>query len=261
MTEPNVHALTGAYVLDALDPDEAATFRAHLDTCPECRQEVATLTATVTRLAGSAAVAPPPGMLRDVMAQVGRTPQATPFVARPAADERADDDAVTTPRERPAPTRIAARRDARRRWPALVAAAAVMVGVAVGGTVAYRDHQADRAVAAMQSEVMRIVSAPDAVTHDLDLGATHVVMSAEMAKAAVMGEEVPMPAQSGMVYQVWMLHADGSADPGPTFMPHGGDVMAVVEGDLSAVTALTVTVEPDGGSASPTGEPVASVLL
>lgn len=254
MTEPNVHALTGAYVLDALDADEAATFRAHLDTCQECRQEVATLTATVTRLAVGTAVTPPPGLLGAVLAQVGRTPQAAPQVGSTTVAD--------PPVSRPTPpVPIASRRRARSRWPAVAAAAAVVIGIAAGGTLVYRDRQADQAVTAMQSEVMRIVSAPDAVTHDLDLGATHVVMSTEMSKAALMGEEVPMPTANGMVYQVWMLHADGSAAPGPTFMPHDGEVMTVVEGDLSAVTALTVTVEPDGGSATPTGEPVATVVL
>ncbi len=30
----NLHALTGAYVLDALDPDELAAFEAHLPQLP-----------------------------------------------------------------------------------------------------------------------------------------------------------------------------------------------------------------------------------
>jgi len=159
MTEPNVHALTGAYILDALDPAEAVAFRAHLDTCAECRQEVATLSVTVTRLAGSVAVTPPPELLGDVMAQVERTPQAAPLVTRPTDDGQPDDEHPVTD-DPPAPALITARNARRRRWPALAAAAA-----------------------------------------------------------------------------------------------------AVVEGDLSTVTALTVTVEPDGGSATPTGEPVATVQL
>lgn len=259
MTEPNVHALTGAYVLDALEPAQVAEFEAHLEGCPECRQEVDTLTATVTRLGGSTALEPPADLLRAVMAQVRSTPQLPPVVDRPTAAPPARGGVHGAPRTS---DRLPGRaNNLRRRWPALATAAAVVIGVAAGGTALYRDRQADRAYAAMQSEVMRIVSAPDAVTHDLDLGATHVVTSTEMSKAAVMGEEVPMPDASGMVYQVWMVHADGSAAPGPTFMPHSGEVMAVVAGDLSTVTELTVTVEPDGGSTEPTGDPLARVHL
>jgi hypothetical protein len=50
----------------------------------------------------------------------------------------------------------------------------------------------------------------------------------------------------GTVYQVWMMHADGSPAPGPVFVPHDGEVMAVVEGDLTTVTELVVTEQPRG---------------
>lgn len=248
MTGPDIHGLAGAYVLDALEPAECAAFRAHLVACSACRQEVDALRATVDRLADATSASPPAELLGAVLAQVRGTPQAPAEVPLPGAG--------------PAEPAVAPlRRPGRRRWVALAAAAAVVVGVGVGSTVVYRDHRADQAYAALQSEVMRIVSAPDVVTHDLPLGEAHVAMSAEMSKAAVMGEDVPMPGRSGTVYQVWMMHADGSAAPGPTFMPHDGEVMAVVEGDLSAVTELTVTLEPEGGSTAPTGQPVATVLL
>ncbi len=108
---------------------------------------------------------------------------------------------------------------------------------------------------------MRIVSAPDAVSHPLDLGSSHLVMSHDMSAAAVMGSDVPMPATSGMVYQVWMMHDDGSMAAGPTFMPHDGEVTSVVEGDLSEVTAFMVTEEPAGGSPEPTGPYLAELHL
>lgn len=251
MTDHDLHSLTGAYVLDALDPAEIPVFRAHLDVCSACRDEVDTFNATVARLAGAGAATPPPDMLRSVMADVARTPQS------PAAQS-------PVPRS-PAPGAAAGRSIVltigRHRWTAIAAAAAVVLGVGAGATVIYRDHAGDQAYASLQSEVMRIVSAPDVVTHDLELGESHVAMSPEMSKAAVMGEDVPMPEDSGMVYQVWMIHADGTAAAGPTFMPHAGEVMAVVEGDLSAVTELTVTTEPEGGSAEPTGRVVATVTL
>ncbi len=247
MTASNLHALTGAYVLDALDAAELVAFEDHLRQCQECRAEVATLHATAARLASATATTPPAALRGAVMAQVARTPQVLPG---------------TTPYRAGSGERATARRRAPRRWLVTAAAAAAVVIVGVGGGSAwYSDHQATELTQAMESQAMQIVSAPDAVSHPLELGSSHVVMSAQMSAAVLMGERVPMPAGDGSVYQVWMMHADGSAAPGPTFMPHDGEVMAIVEGDLSAVTELAVTIEPVGGSMEPTGSMVAHIEL
>ncbi len=78
----NLHALTGAYVLDALDADERAAFEAHLPGCPDCRAEVASLAEATTRMALTDALPPPPAMLDAVRAQIARTPQLPPAPAR-----------------------------------------------------------------------------------------------------------------------------------------------------------------------------------
>lgn len=236
----NMHALTGAYVLDALDPDERDAYLEHLRGCAECRDEVASLLGVATRLGASPAVAPPPELRAAVIAQVGRTAQSGPAIA-PSGSHRV----------------------VRRwtRWPALAVAAAVTLLGVVGGTALHREREAAIASAAMQSKVMRIASAPDAVSVDVDLGLTHLVMSSEMQSAALMGEDVAMPSPAGAVYQLWMMHDDGSAAPGPTFVPHDGELMVVLEGDLADVVELAVTVEPRGGSPSPSDEMVAHIEL
>ena len=241
----NLHSLTGAYALDALDPSEHQEFTDHLAECAECREEVASFRAAASRMAAGGAT-PPAGLRDAVLAEVARTAQAGPTSA-----EDPDTEASAVP----------AARALSRRWPALVAAAVVVVMAAVGGTAVYRDREAALAEAAMQSKAMRIASAPDAVSMDVDLGATHLVVSTEMQAAALMGEGVPMPQAGGDVYQVWMMHADGSAAPGPTFLPHDGELMVIVEGDLTDVTEVAVTVEPRGGSAEPSDQMVAHVSL
>ncbi len=143
----------------------------------------------------------------------------------------------------------------------MAAAAVLVVGGAVAGGLAVRQHQADQAAASQQAHMMLIATAPDAVSHTIALGTSHIVMSQTMGAAALVGEDVPMPERAGMAYQVWMVHADGSTAPGPTFVPDRGQVLAFVAGDLSSVTSLTVTEEPAGGSAAPTGAVVASVAL
>ncbi|MCG2803405.1 MAG: anti-sigma factor [Cellulomonas sp.] len=243
----HLHTLTGAYVLDALDPDERAAFTAHLAGCQECTAEVASLRATAVALALGDAVTPPPGLRAAVLADIARTAQLGP-----------DPVATVTPVPSTATRSRSAGSRSRRTWP--FAAAAVVLLVVVGGGIVIRDRQAD-ALADTQAAAMRIVSAPDAVSHDLALGSTHVVMSPEMGAIALMGQDVPMPDADGMVYQVWMVHPDGSTAAGPTFMPHDGEVTTIVQGDLSDVMELTVTVEPRGGSTAPTGGMVAQVAL
>jgi len=213
-------------------------------------------------------VAPPPEMRDVVRARIARTPQLPPQVAV--------DPAPATPRETPAapvaapagdqdPARVAPLRRRRSRswlasWPVTAAAAAVALVLAVGGTLLVQTQRASQLAAATQAEIVRIVSAPDMVSHELGMG-THLVMSTDLGAAAVMGDDVPMPGHAGMVYQVWMMHTDGSMAAGPTFMPHDGEVTAVVQGDLSDVAAFMVTEEPKGGSPEPTGAYVAELHL
>ena len=47
----DIHALSGAYAVDALDDDERAQFEAHLAGCPSCRSEVDSLREAAALLA------------------------------------------------------------------------------------------------------------------------------------------------------------------------------------------------------------------
>ncbi|MBO4209182.1 anti-sigma factor, partial [Micromonospora echinofusca] len=80
-----MHALAGAYVLDAVSDIERAAFSRHLADCETCALEVAELRETVARLADQTWSVPPPRMRAEVLAQIRRTPQLPPGgVARPA---------------------------------------------------------------------------------------------------------------------------------------------------------------------------------
>ncbi len=266
----NLHALTGAYVLDALDGQERDAFEAHLPGCPDCRAEVTSLREATTTMAVAEAAAPPPEMRDVVRARIARTPQLPPQVAAdtappaPPHETSAAPDATAQAGDqdpaRVVPLRRRGSRSWLASWPVTAAAAAVALMLAIGGTLLVQAQRANQLTAATQAEVVRIVSAPDMVSHELGMG-THLVMSADLGAAAVMGDDVPMPGHAGMVYQVWMMHTDGSMAAGPTFMPHDGEVTAVVEGDLSDVAAFMVTEEPKGGSPEPTGTYVAELHL
>ena len=47
---PDLHHLSGAYAVDALDEHERTSFETHLAVCPDCRAEVAELTAAAHSL-------------------------------------------------------------------------------------------------------------------------------------------------------------------------------------------------------------------
>src|SRR5690348_1372714 len=71
----DVHALAGAYALDALTEFERAAFTRHVAGCEACALEVAELAATAARLADLTAESPPPGLKASVLAEIARTPQ------------------------------------------------------------------------------------------------------------------------------------------------------------------------------------------
>jgi anti-sigma-K factor RskA len=60
----DLHDLTAAYALDALDPDEAEAYERHLSHCEECREQLAQLNGTATALAFGAVAPAPPERLR-----------------------------------------------------------------------------------------------------------------------------------------------------------------------------------------------------
>ncbi|MFP4149023.1 MAG: RskA family anti-sigma factor, partial [Nitriliruptoraceae bacterium] len=79
MTErPDLHTLTGAYAVDALDDTERAVFEAHLEVCLPCAQEVRELQETAARLGGAAVAAVPSDLKARVLAEIDATRQERP---------------------------------------------------------------------------------------------------------------------------------------------------------------------------------------
>src|SRR5215471_12173544 len=76
-----LHALAGAYALDALDGAERERFERHLRRCPACEREVAGFAATAAALAAATAAEPPLGLKERVLTATAVTRQAPPEVA------------------------------------------------------------------------------------------------------------------------------------------------------------------------------------
>ena len=65
MTNEDLHELTAAYALDALDSDERRDYELHLSECERCRAGLAELSETVGAMALAAEGPAPPEALRD----------------------------------------------------------------------------------------------------------------------------------------------------------------------------------------------------
>jgi anti-sigma factor RsiW len=78
-----IHGLTAAYALDALDAREQAEYEAHLDACAGCQEELASLHGAAASLAYAVdAPAPPPDLRGRILTQA-RSERASVVPLRP----------------------------------------------------------------------------------------------------------------------------------------------------------------------------------
>ena len=111
----DIHALSGAYAVDALDDAERAEFERHLAVCADCRAEVASFRETTALLAEPEAETPPASLRAHVLSGIQ--------AVRPLPPVPGNAGNVTTLRRRHLPGREAGhaggqRRPRRRRCPA-----------------------------------------------------------------------------------------------------------------------------------------------
>ncbi|MGV9943884.1 anti-sigma factor [Streptomyces sp. NPDC003401] len=243
MTATDLHAMTGAYALHALDGEERAAFERHLASCDACGQEVAEFAATAGRLAGAATVRVRPAVREQVLRR------------------------ITTVRQVP-PGAAAAERVRRGGWGGRALgrwalAACVAAAAASGGTAVWQYGCAqgalDRAarVERHAADVAGVLAAPDARSRSARMagGAGTLVVSAGRDRAvfAVSGTATP---PRGKVYQLWF--ADGGRMRSAGLMDPGRSSQTVLmEGAVDGASGIGITVEPAGGSKQPTSAPIA----
>lgn len=225
MTE-DLHHLAAAYALDAVEPDEARRFEAHLATCERCAAEVREFRTTAAELAAASAVAPPPGLREQVLREAAATRQRSPLVPTAA------------PRRRLAP---------------LLAAAAVLLVVLGGAGLLVRDLAAERDEA---RELAVVLAAPDARFVPLEGSEgvrLRVVWSPSARGAVVVGSGLEDPGP-GRVYELWAIGDDGPRSAGLFEPGPDGRVERRLALPDEPSGGWGVTIEPDGGSPRPTGE-------
>ena len=84
MEHTDVHELSAAYALDALDEGERREFEEHLPDCERCQRDLADLSETAALLAYGAPATPAPEGLRSrILDEVGRERQVVVPLRRP----------------------------------------------------------------------------------------------------------------------------------------------------------------------------------
>lgn len=237
MTTADAHILAGAYVLDAVDDHERATFTRHLSECPACSGEVAEFRATAARLGAAEAVGPGLGLRRRVLAEISQTRQLPPVV--------------------PTEPVLAARRHPWRRRAligiaSIAAAAAVLAGgISIGLGQSVPGSPVPVVVGA-------VTSAPDATTVRATAtggGAVSATVSRQLGKVLFAAQVLPH-LDAGHAYEVW-LTGPGAPRSAGLVGPQG-----TVEAALSTdIEGISVTIEPASGSLQPTTPSIADLVV
>lgn len=231
----NIHTLAGAYALDALDDLERVRFERHLDACDTCSEEVASFHDTAALLGAVEEMPVSDDLRRSVLDSIEHVRQVGPVTAKVHGIR-----------------------------PRVMSIAAAVFAVLALGAGAFGFNQFQR-VGELEpyQELASILQAPDAVvqSQQVDGAQVKVIASPGNGAGAVLASGLDA-APDGHAYQLWLLDADDAATPAG-FLEVGADGSGqeLMQGDMTDVIAVGVTVEPAGGSDQPTSEPIAVVSL
>ena len=228
--------LKEAYALDALSEEERREVEDYLGTHPELRAEVDNLRSVANLLAlAPQEYEPSPELRCDLLNRISSPP-----VATPAAD--------------PSSRRAGL-------WrlfgPSGLAATAVLALVTVGMFVWNAALREENQI--LQGELQ------GQQTYALEgTGAAQGVQGEVVhlgdERAVLIAEDLPSPPE-GETYEAWILRED-VPEPAGLFEPDDAGVAAApIEGSIEDADAVAVTVEPSGGSSSPTSDPLVTANI
>jgi hypothetical protein len=273
-----IHGAVGSYVVNALDGAELSEFESHLAVCETCRREVVEFSETAGHLGSLVETTPPPALRSSILAAIQQVrplppeapaptgepvspPTLIPTVTEPDGDQDRGREVVDAADGSAPIDELAVRRSRRTtRILALVAAAALVVALGLGGWVANLRQDRQAPVAASTAEA-QLLAAPDlrVVTTKLQNGGeASFRVSKSLNKALFVGENLPSPG-ADKDYQLWTIKGT-AAVPDSVFA--GGAIQKTwLSGDVSVADGAAVTIEPRGGSTVPTQPVLGSVEL
>jgi anti-sigma-K factor RskA len=258
--------LAEVYALDAVSDSDRVAIERYISTAPPTERssfdERVRAARETLALSFTAEDEPPAGLFDRIVAQLPAQSSAPPIPAPPlpvpaplspghVQDRDAATDELGAARQR---------RQERRRAPGLrnwLVGAAAAAAIALGGVGvgAYVANQNDPLNQVLQAQDVR-----QATVGVSGGGTATVSISTSRDAVVVRMNGVPAP-PAGKVYQMWLIPKDGSAPISQGLMDAEAlSKPAVVKGIASAAS-LGITVEPLGGSASPTLPTVAAAPL
>ena len=240
MNHTEITELLGAYALDAVDGDERVAIEDHLPGCARCRAEVAEHREVASLLAHEGGQAP-----EGVWQRIAGTLEAPPPDLRLAP---------VPPPSAPSADRVVARRwSPSRRTLGLVAAAAAVALVLLGGQIVRQGDRIDRLEVALEDPLTPALQAalddPDASLLELGSADGGIELRGAITPDGVgyLRAGALPPLDAGRTYQLW--GATGSelvslgvlgADPGVvSFAADGYEGFAITEEDAPGVVAPT----------------------
>jgi len=239
----DMHSLSGAYALDALEAGaERDRFARHMSRCQSCASEVRGFREVATALAFAAAAEPPPELRDRVLAAAARTRQLPPEVRTHARPRRT------------------------RSWvpwlSGVVATASIVVAVLFGFAQAHTQQQLNQAQAENKA-ISLLLSSPQVTLLSRSTtkgGVATVVLAAARHQLVVVTNGLPaLPA--GRVYQLWLIGKTKIVSAGLLPAATSGRTAPVLASGVVKGDTLGLTVEPAPGSAQPTTKPILALPL
>lgn len=241
MTAASSHLedLIGAYALDAVDPAERRLVEDHLRGCDRCRLELAELSEAAVHLSDGLQMAPPADLRSRVLSQATAQAQSAEISGEMTQSSEA--------------ARRAAPPGGRAIW-----------GLAAAGLLAVGGWGIWQGVGDDLSPVDQVIQADDARTFDTQYeGETiTVVASSTLDRAVIITEDLPaLP--DDQVYQAWWVDENENVLSAGVLegAANTANSEVALQGDPDQRVAVAVSIEPLGGSESPTSVPVAVVPL
>ncbi|GAA3055204.1 anti-sigma factor [Actinokineospora globicatena] len=239
----DIHALTGAYALDAIPEIERAAFERHLAECDACAQEVRELQATAARLGDAVSEVPPAELKARVLARIAEVRQLPPLQHGGSAPTRS----------RPVALRLTG----------IAAAVLLVVSVSLGALLLRNqqelDTQKSQSVAMvdlLSADDVRFVSGSTAA----GLNGT-VVVSRSRGQVMLLAANMP-PAPDGKTYQAWLMRDEGSPRSVGLLAPDDSGRASIVDSaGIGTANQVGVSIEAAGGSDVPHGPVVMAMAL
>jgi hypothetical protein len=224
------------YALGLLDPAEKTEIDDHLrsgcSTCDAALKDALAVNAIVMSMAPE--VVPPARLKRRVLASVGVHPMSWSWLA--------------------------------------ALAASCMLMVALWFSVQERSRSAELAqarhtlieVSSQRDRLMQALSfLDDPATVPVSFGKGHPIPPHGNvfvhSRLGVLLIAANLPAaQSGKIYEMWVIPKGGAPRPAGLFQSQGGTAMHILSGpvDVGSIGAVAVTLEPEAGSPAPTSTPI-----